>query len=98
MQTYVIERKIPGAGKLTPGDLQAIARKSCDVLDQLGKDVRWRQSFVTADTIFCIYDARNEQLVREHARRGGFPADRVLPVASIMTPDTAKGAPGTATG
>jgi hypothetical protein len=91
MRTFVIERKIPGAGRLTAAELQAITQKSCDVLDQLGPAIRWRQSYVTADSVFCIYEANDEATIREHARRGGFPADRVLPVANVMSPATATG-------
>jgi hypothetical protein len=89
MQTWLIERRIPAAGKLTPAELQAISQKSCDVLEQLGPDVCWRVSYVTADAVFCIYEAKSEQLVREHARRGGFPVDRVLPVTAVISPATA---------
>lgn len=96
MRTYLIERQIPGAGKLGAAELQAIAQKSCDVLDALGPTIRWRHSYVTADTVFCIYEAANEELVREHSRRGGFPADRVLPIANVMSPATASGGRTTA--
>jgi hypothetical protein len=92
MQTWLIERRIPNAGKLTAQELQAISQKSCGVLGKLGKDIRWCQSYVTADAIYCIYEAKNEHLVREHARLGGFPADRVLPVGSTISPATATGA------
>ena len=91
MRTFLIERKIPGAGKLTPKELQAISQKSCGVLDQMGPKVQWRHSYVTADAVFCIYEAASEELVREHARRGGFPADRVIPVTGAISPATAKG-------
>lgn len=89
MRSFVIERRIPGAGRLTAAELQAISQKSCDVLDQLGPGVRWKQSYVTADAVFCIYEAANGDLLREHARRGGFPADRVLPIANVISPATA---------
>jgi len=87
---YVIEREIPGAGKLSPQELQAIAQKSCSVLDQLGPKIQWVQSFVTGDKIYCVYIAPDEQLVREHARQGGFPANSVAEVKSIIDPTTAE--------
>ena len=87
---YVIEREIPGAGKLSPQELQAISQKSCSVLDQLGPKIQWVQSFVTGDKIYCVYIASNEQLVREHARQGGFPANSVAEVTSIIDPTTAE--------
>ena len=74
MPKYVIERVLPGAGKLSSQELQGISRKSCDVLRELGPQIQWVQSFVTGDKIYCIYVAPNEQMVREHAQRGGFPA------------------------
>ena len=90
MPRYVIEREIPGAGKLSPQELQAISQKSCSVLDQLGPKIQWEQSFVTGDKIYCVYIASNEQLVREHARQGGFPANSVAEVKSIIDPTTAE--------
>ena len=90
MPRYVIEREIPGAGKLSPQELQAIAQKSCSVLDQLGPKIQWVQSFVTGDKIYCVYIAPDEQLVREHARQGGFPANSVAEVTSIIEPTTAE--------
>ena len=90
MPRYVIEREIPGAGKLSPQELQAIAQKSCSVLDQLGPKIQWVQSFVTGDKIYCVYIAPDEQLVREHARQGGFPANSVAEVKSIIDPTTAE--------
>lgn len=89
MPTYLIERVIPDAGQLTPEDLAAISRKSCGVLAQLGPEIRWVQSYVTGDRITCVYVAPNEALVREHARLGGFPADRVEEVRAIIGPATA---------
>ena len=73
MPRFVIEREIPGAGKLSPQELQAISQKSCSVLDQLGPKIQWVQSFVTGDKIYCVYIAPDEEMVREHARQGGFP-------------------------
>ena len=90
MPRFVIEREFPGAGKLSPQELQAIAQKSCSALDQLGPRIQWVQSFVTGDKIYCVYIASNEQLVREHARQGGFPANSVAEVKSIIDPTTAE--------
>ena len=89
MPKYVIEREIPGAGQLTTVQLSGIANKSCDVLKQLGTEIQWVHSYVTGDKVYCIYIAPNEDLVREHAERGGFPANRVSEVASIIDPTTA---------
>ena len=90
MPRYVIEREIPNAATLSPADLKSIAQRSCAVLEQLGPSIQWVQSFVTEDKITCIYIAPNVELIREHARRGGFPADRVLEVATIIDPVTAE--------
>ena len=90
MPRYVIEREIPGAGKLSPQELQAIAQKSCSVLDQLGPKIQWVQSFVTGDKIYCVYIAPSEAMVREHARQGGFPANSVAEVKAIIDPTTAE--------
>ncbi len=87
MQTYLIERTIPGAAAFDDAQLRDIATRSCAVLAELGPSVRWRHSFVTGDRFFCVYEAEREELVREHARRGGFPADRILPVARVVGPD-----------
>lgn len=91
MPRYVIERRIPEAGRLSAQQLQAISQQSCSVLDEMGKDIQWVQSFVTDDIIFCTYIAKNEALLREHARRGGFPADQIYPVQTIIDPTTAEG-------
>ena len=90
MPKYVIEREIPGAGRLSSAELQAISQKSCGVLTELGPQIQWVQSYVTGDKVYCVYIAPNESLVREHARRGGFPADRVSEVTSIIDPTTAE--------
>ena len=90
MPKYVIEREIPGAGQLSSGELQAISQKSCGVLSELGPQIQWVQSYVTGDKVYCVYIAPNEGLVLEHARRGGFPADRVSEVTSIIDPTTAE--------
>ena len=90
MPKYVIEREIPGAGDLSLAELQGIAQTSCGVLSEMGPQVQWLESFVTADKIYCVYIAPNEQLVLEHAKRGGFPADRVSEVARTIDPTTAE--------
>ena len=90
MPKYVIEREIPGAGKLSPTELRGISQKSCSVLSQLGPQVQWVQSYVTADKVYCIYIAPNEEKVREHARLGGFPANRISEVKGTIDPTTAE--------
>ena len=90
MKTYVIEREIPGAGKLTPAELKAISQKSCGVLKEMGPKIEWLHSYVTGDKIYCIYKAENEELVREHAKKGGFPANSVAEVTTVISPATAK--------
>lgn len=90
MPKFLIEREIPNAGALSPSDLTAISQKSCGVLQQLGPSIQWVQSYVTEDKITCIYIAPNADIIREHARLGGFPADRVLEVATIIDPTTAE--------
>ena len=89
MPQYLIERNIPGAGKLAPGDLKAIAQKSCGVLEGMGPEIEWIHSYVTGDQIHCVYRAPDEMTVREHARLGGFPADRVIEIMAIIDPTTA---------
>ncbi len=91
MPQYVIEREIPGAGELSPDQLKAVSQKSCTVLRNLGPQIQWRHSYVTGDKIYCIYDAPNEEMVREHARQGGFPANRISEVKSVISPKTAEG-------
>ena len=90
MPRFLIEREIPDAAALSPSELRAIAQRSCEVLRQLGPDIQWVQSFVTEDKITCVYLAPGAELIREHARRGGFPADRVLEVAAVIDPTTAE--------
>lgn len=90
MPKFVIERAIPSIGNAKPAELQAISQKSCGVLRDLGPGVQWVQSFVTPDKIYCVYNAESEELVREHARRGGFPADSVERVVSTIDPTTAE--------
>ncbi len=91
MPKYVIEREIPGAGKLSAQELQAISQKSCGVLKQLGPQIQWVHSYVTGDKLYCVYIAPNEEMVREHARQGGFPANRVSEIKSVIDPTTAEG-------
>ena len=90
MPKYVIERDIPGAGKLSPEELKGISQTSCGVLSGMGPQIQWVQSYVTGDKIYCIYIAPNEQMVREHARQGGFPANRVSEVATMIDPTTSE--------
>ncbi len=90
MPKFVIEREIPGAGKLSAQELQAISQKSCSVLNQLGPQIQWVHSYVTGDKIYCVYIAPNEEMVREHAKQGGFPANLVSEVKSVIDPTTAE--------
>jgi hypothetical protein len=90
MPKYVIEREIPGAGKLSAAELKAISQKSCGVLSGMGPSIQWVHSYVTGDKIYCIYNAPNEQAVRDHATKGGFPANSVAQVHSIIDPTTAE--------
>jgi hypothetical protein len=96
MPKYVIEREIPNAGALTPEQLQAISQTSCQVLDKMGPSIQWVESFVTNDKIYCIYNARSEEDIREHARQGGFPANSVSRVRSRIDPTTAEKQPASA--
>ena len=89
MPRYLIEREIPGAGKLAPDQLRAISQKSCGVLNQMGPQIQWVESYVTDDKVYCVYIAASEQLVREHAKQGGFPANRVSEVRAMIDPTTA---------
>jgi len=91
MPKFVIEREIPGAGKLSPQELQAISQKSCSVLRELGPSVQWLQSFVTENKIYCVYIAPDEAAVRKHATMGGFPANSVARVRRVIDPTTAEG-------
>jgi hypothetical protein len=90
MPKFVIEREIPGAGKLSPQELQAISQKSCGVLQGMGTRIQWIHSYVTEDKVYCIYVAPDEEMVREHARQGGFPASKVSRVLSVIDPTTAE--------
>ena len=90
MPKYVIERELPGAGKLSPQELQAVSQKSCGVLRNLGPAIQWVHSYVTDDKIYCIYNAPNEKMIRDHATQGAFPANRISEVKSIIDPSTAE--------
>jgi len=90
MNMYVIERDMPGVGKLGADELKAAAQKSCTVLRNLGPDITWLHSYVTGDKLYCVYLAPNEEMVREHAKAGGFPANAVHRVGTIIGPETAK--------
>ena len=90
MPKYVIEREIPGAGQLSPQQLQAISQKSCAVLRNLGPEIQWLHSYVTPDKIYCVYIAANQELVRKHASEGGFPANRISEVKMVIDPTTSE--------
>jgi len=90
MPKFVIEREIPGAGKLSSQELQAISQKSCGVLKEMGPQIQWIQSYVTDDKIYCVYVAPDEDAVRKHAQLGGFPANRISRVQSMIDPTTAE--------
>ncbi len=90
MPKYVIERIVPGASKMSPSDLKTLSMRSCNVLNQMGPQIQWVQSYVTDNKLYCIYIAENEQLVLEHARLGGFPANQVTQVKTIIDPTTAE--------
>ncbi len=90
MPKYVIEREIPGAGNMSPQELQAVSQKSCSVLQNLGPKIQWLQSYVTPDKIYCVYIAPNEEMIREHASQGGFPANRISEIKTIIDPTTAE--------
>lgn len=87
---YVIEREIPGAGNLTAEELKGISQVSCGVLDKMGSEIQWLHSYVTGDKVYCVYTAPNEEMVREHAKQGGFPANSVSEVATVIDPSTAE--------
>lgn len=87
MPRFLIEREIPGAGDMTPADLAQATRHSNAVLQTLGPDIQWRHSYVAGDRIYCVYDAPSEQLIREHARQSGFPANRITPVTAVIDPE-----------
>ena len=90
MPKYVIERDLPGAGKLSKAELKAVSQKSCSVLEKLGPKIQWLHSYVTDDKIYCVYQSENEALIREHAKQGGFPANRISQVRTVIEPATAE--------
>jgi hypothetical protein len=90
MPKYVIEREIPDAGKMSPEQLQAVSQKSCSVLQELGPQIQWIESYVTNDKLYCVYIAPNEEMVRKHANKGGFPANRISEVRTVIDPTTAE--------
>ena len=89
MRTYLIEREIPGAGKLSAADLKGISQTSCKVLREMGPQIQWIHSYVTGNKIYCIYKAESEELIREHAKKGGFPANSIIEISSVISPATA---------
>jgi uncharacterized protein DUF4242 len=91
MPKYIIEREIPGAGKLSRQDLHAISQKSCSVLNKLGPQIQWVESYVTDDKVYCVYIAPNAEMVKEHAKQGGFPANRISEVKTMIDPTSAEG-------
>ena len=90
MPKFLIEREIPGAGSLSQQELQSISQTSCGVLQKMGPQIQWLQSYVTGDKIYCVYIAPNEEMVREHARQGGFPSNRISEIKSVIDPTTAE--------
>jgi hypothetical protein len=90
MPKYIIEREIPGAGSLTAQDLQSISQTSCGVLKELGPSVQWLESYVTDDKVYCVYIAPDEAAIRKHAEQGGFPANRIAQIKTIIDPTTAE--------
>jgi hypothetical protein len=90
---YVIERRLPGAGEMSPAELQALSEKSVGIIRDLGPDIQWVNSYVTGDAIYCVYNAANPEIIEEHARCGGFPADRISEVTTIIDPTTAERRP-----
>jgi hypothetical protein len=91
MPRYVIEREIAGAGKMSAEELQAVSQKSCEVLHAMGPQIQWDHSYVTDDKVYCVYIAANEELVREHAQKGGFPANRISEVKAVIDPISSEG-------
>ncbi|MEX2381828.1 MAG: DUF4242 domain-containing protein [Opitutales bacterium] len=94
MPKYVIERDMPGVGKLSNDDLRRISQESCAVLSEMGPEIRWIHSYVTADKIYCVYMAPNEEVIRQHGENGGFPTNRISRVQTMINPATATGAAG----
>src|SRR4051812_49068909 len=96
MPKYIIEREVPGAGNMTPQQLRAISEKSCSVLNKIGPQIQWNESYVTGNKLYCVYIAPNEEAVREHARQGGFPANSIAEIKAIIDPTTAEPAQSSA--
>jgi hypothetical protein len=92
MPKFVIERDVPGAGRLSADELRGLSQRSCAVLCELGPEIRWLESYVTDDKLYCLYEARDAGIIREHARAGGFPANRIAQVQHVIGPATANGA------
>lgn len=90
MPKYVIEREIPGAGNLSPQELQSVSQTSCNVLRKMGPDIQWVQSYVTGDKVYCIYIAPNEEMIKEHALEGGFPANSISEIKTTIDPTTSE--------
>ena len=90
MPKFVVERELPGAGKLSAADLQGVSSKSCDVLRQMGPDIQWVESYVTDDKVYCVYIAPDENMIREHAKQGGFPATKISAIRSTIDPTTSE--------
>ena len=90
MKSYLIEREISGAGKLTAEELKGISQTSCSVLKDMGPQIQWVQSYVTGNKIYCVYKAESEELIREHAKKGGFPANSIVEISTVISPATAK--------
>ncbi len=90
MPKFLIEREIPGAGKLSGDELQAISQKSCSVLQNMGPEIQWVESYVTGDKVYCVYISPNEEMIREHASQGGFPANRISEIMTTIDPTTAE--------
>lgn len=90
MPKYLIERELPGAGKLSAEELRGVSQKSCSVLNRLGPEIQWVQSYVTGDKIYCVYRAPDEEMIREHVKQGGFPANRISEIKSVIDPTTAE--------
>jgi hypothetical protein len=91
MPKYIIEREIPGAGRLSPSDLKGISQRSCQVLRNLGPAIQWVESYVTDDKVYCVYIAPDAELIRKHAQEGGFPANRISEIKTVIDPTTAEG-------
>ncbi len=90
MPKFIIERELPGASKLSPAEFRAVSQKSCDVLREMGPEIQWVHSYVTDDKIYCVYIAPDEQMIREHAQKGGFPANQISIVGTVIDPTTAE--------